>query len=178
MSTGGVIAYPTEAVYGYGCDPFDQQAVLRLLSIKKRPWQKGLILLAANVTQIEPLLSPLTDSQRKQVLSAWPGPVTWLLPDPHHWVPNWIKGQFSSVAVRVTDHPIAKQLCEDWGGPIVSTSANRSGEPPCYQELPLRLRLQKTPVVQRPDFIVGGPTSGLSKPSEIRDLKTGNIVRA
>ena len=177
LQCGGVIAYPTEAVYGYGCDPFNAEAVEQLLAIKQRPWQKGLILIAANVQQIAPLLDALSEEQRHKVESSWPGPVTWLLPDPHHWVPSQIKGQFASVAVRVTNHPIAKKLCENWGGPLVSTSANRSGEEPCYGELPFRLRLQRRDASEQPDFIVGGPTSGRKKPSEIRDLLSGDVIR-
>lgn len=178
LQCGGVIAYPTEAVYGYGCDPFNPDAVAHLLSIKQRPWQKGLILIASSTQQISPLLDPLSGEQRDMIESSWPGPVTWLLPDPLQWVPSGIKGQFSSVAVRVTDHPIAKSLCDRWGGPLVSTSANRSGEAPCYGELPFRLRLQKRDASEQPDYIVGGPTSGRTKPSEIRDLLSGDLVRA
>ncbi|PIE41363.1 MAG: tRNA threonylcarbamoyladenosine biosynthesis protein RimN [Gammaproteobacteria bacterium] len=178
LQTGGVIAYPTEAVYGYGCDPFNQHAVAHLLAIKQRPWQKGLILIAANTRQIAPLMDSLTADQRCRVESAWPGPVTWLLPDPYHWIPASIKGKFSSVAVRVTDHPVAKKICELWGGPVVSTSANRSGEQPCYSELALRIRLQGRQAAEQPDMIVSGPTSGLAKPSAIRDLLSGETLRA
>ncbi|MDX1695183.1 MAG: Sua5/YciO/YrdC/YwlC family protein [Ketobacteraceae bacterium] len=178
LSQGGVITYPTEAVYGYGCDPFSQDAVARLLAIKDRPWQKGLILIAANQEQLAPLLSDLTPEQQQQLDDTWPGPVTWLVPDPQDLVPRIVKGEHGSVAVRVCGHPLARRLCEQWGGPIVSTSANRSGEAPCYTELSLRQRLQHLPLWYQPDAIVGGPTLGLDKPSVIRDLITGDIIRA
>ena len=178
LAEGGVIAYPTEAVYGYGCDPFNESAVVRLLDIKARPWQKGLILIAANMAQLAPLLAPLTVHQQQQLRDSWPGPVTWLIPDPGHWVPQWVKGEHDAVAVRVCGHPLARRLCEQWGGPIVSTSANRSGETPCYSELPLRLRLQRLPLCCQPDVIVGGATLGLQNPSVICDLSTGKIIRA
>lgn len=177
LAQGGVIAYPTEAVYGYGCDPFNQAAVERLLAIKARPWQKGLILIAANIDQLAPLLAPLTQEQQQLVASTWPGPVTWLIPDPQDLVPRVVKGEHGSVAVRVCGHPVARQLCESWGAPIVSTSANRSGEAPCYTELSMRQRLQKLPDWYQPDAFVGGATLGLDKPSVIRDLTTGDVIR-
>lgn len=136
MAQGGVIAYPTEAVYGYGCDPFNEEAVERLLAIKERPWHKGLILIAADMDQLEPLLAPLTPEQLARLEDTWPGPNTWLIPDPEDLVPKIVKGVHGSVAVRVCGHPVARRLCEQWGGPIVSTSANRSGEPPVIPSYP------------------------------------------
>lgn len=178
LQQGGIIAYPTEAVYGYGCDPSNEDAVLSLLTLKNRPWQKGLILIAANLDQIAPLLAPLSQQQQQQLEASWPGPVTWLIPDEKQLVPRWVKGDHPSVAVRVTAHPTARRLCERWGGPIVSTSANRSGEAPCFTELVLRLRLSSLQAWQRPDVIVGGATLGFSKPSEIRDLISGELIRS
>ncbi|MCG8312818.1 MAG: Sua5/YciO/YrdC/YwlC family protein [Pseudomonadales bacterium] len=181
MQQGGIIAYPTEAVYGYGCDPYNPDAVERLLKIKQRPWQKGLILIAASVEQIEPLLGRLNEQQLGLLLSSWGvasnTPTTWLLPDPGNQVPRWIRGTFDSVAVRVSHHPIVKQLCERWGGPLVSTSANISGQPPVSNEWVLRRRLQAQGLRQQPDVIVSGKTSGFAKPSEIRDLLTEKVIR-
>lgn len=178
LQQGGVIAYPTEAVYGYGCDPFNDSAVERLLAIKQRPWHKGLILIAADIAQLDFLLEPLTAQQIDTLSASWPGPYTWLIPDALQRVPRLVKGQHGSVAVRVSSHPTARALCELWGGPIVSTSANRSGEAPSYTELSLRARLQRLAVWYQPDAIVGGPTLGLDKPSEIRDLVSGDLIRS
>lgn len=173
LATGGVIAYPTEAVWGLGCDPFNAAAVDRLLALKRRPAHKGLILVAADLAQIAPLLDSLPADQRAQLERTWPGPVTWLIPDPHHWIPANVKGDFTSVAVRVSAHPVVHCLCRAWGGPLVSTSANRAGQPPFRSEWALRRH-----TLLQPDLIVPGQTQHLNKPTEIRDLPTGRIMRA
>jgi len=128
LTAGGVIAYPTEAVYGLGCDPLDAQAVTRLLAIKRRPVEKGLILIASRFDQLGPYVQPLTAAIRQRLDESWPGPNTWLLPaDPA--TPRWIRGDHRTIAVRVTAHPLAAALCEAFGGAIVSTSANPAGRP-------------------------------------------------
>lgn len=173
LARGGVIAYPTEAVWGLGCDPFNPSAVEKLLALKRRPLHKGLILVAANLQQIAPLLVGLNARQHEQLQNTWPGPVTWLIPDPHHWIPQIVKGNFATIAVRVSAHPIVRDLCLAWGGPIVSTSANRAGEPALRSEWALR-RHPLLPV----DYLVPGATQNRRNPSEIRDLETGRIIRA
>lgn len=173
LATGGVIAYPTEAVWGLGCDPFNPAAVQRLLALKRRPAHKGLILVAADMPQIAPLLDGLSATQRAQLDLTWPGPVTWLLPDPHHWIPAAVKGDFASVAVRVSAHPGVRELCRAWGGPLISTSANRAGQPPLRSEWALRRQRQL-----HPDLILPGRTGPADKPTEIRDLASGRIIRA
>src|SRR5512143_218632 len=124
---GGLIAYPTEAVYGLGCDPRNADAVLRLLNLKQRPWQKGLILIAADLAQLDPYLLPLDEMMRARVVPTWPGPNTWLLPARVE-TPHWLRGEHDTLAVRVTAHPVAAALCRAFGGPIVSTSANLAGK--------------------------------------------------
>ena len=173
LAKGGVIAYPTEAVWGLGCDPFNQAAVEKLLALKQRPRHKGLILVAADLQQIAPLLVGITPTQRAQLQSTWPGPVTWLMPDPHHWIPHWVKGDFPTIAVRVSAHPVVRDLCRAWGGPIISTSANRAGEPALRSEWALR----RHPLLQV-DYLIPGTTQKRQKPSEIRDLQSGRIIRA
>ncbi len=177
LESGGIIAYPTEAVFGYGCDPYNRAAVLRLLQLKRRPWHKGLILVASDVSQIGPLVEPLSGEHKALLSSRWPGPETWLLPDPNHLVPSWIKGQYSSVAIRVSAHPVVQALCRTWGGPIVSTSANQTGEPPYSSELQLRHHMMARATAQRPDYVVPGTTSGLARPTPIRDLITQQTIR-
>ncbi|GAH54569.1 unnamed protein product [marine sediment metagenome] len=127
-----VIAYPTEAVFGVGCDPDSETAVMRLLELKQRPVDKGLILIAANYEQLKPYIDDtmLTDVQRETIFSRWPGPVTFVFPAPAT-TPRWLTGRFDSLAVRVTDHPLVVALCQAYGKPLVSTSANLSGLPPC-----------------------------------------------
>src|SRR5688572_24130365 len=91
LRQGGIVAYPTEGVWGLGCDPFNGAAVHKLLAIKQRPIEKGLILIAGSTTQIARLLNPLSSTQRKLLDESWPGPTTWLLPDAEQLIPSWIK---------------------------------------------------------------------------------------
>ena len=136
LRRGGIVAYPTEGVYGLGCDPADADAVGRLLGLKGRPAGKGLILIADRLDALIPWLAPLDDVTRARVVPSWPGPVTWLLPAAPH-VPRAVRGDHDTLAVRVTAHPPAVALCAAWGGPLVSTSANRAGgEPYSYLIVP------------------------------------------
>jgi len=167
-----VIAYPTEAVWGLGCDPENRSAVERILAIKQRPMEKGLLLVAANIGQLKPLLSSLAEDKRLLLQSSWPGPITWLIPDPDNLFPSWIKGKHKSVAIRVSAHPVVRELCESFGRPIVSTSANRTGN----TEIRSRLTLEKQ-LGHSIDFIVSGELGRGSKTSEIRDLVTEKRVR-
>lgn len=172
MQQGGVIAYPTEAVWGVGCDPFNEEALERLLRLKSRPRHKGVILAAGSLKQVEPLLMRLTPEQRQKVEATWPGPVTWLLPDPDHLVPEWIKGKHNSVAVRVSDHPVVQALCERFGGPIVSTSANPAGADPARNVLRVNLYF-----ATRIDAVMPGQLGRLAQPTQIRDLLTESVIR-
>jgi L-threonylcarbamoyladenylate synthase len=172
MQSGGVIAYPTEAVWGLGCDPYDRSAVMRLLRLKRRPVHKGLILVAASQAQIAPLLKGLTTEQLTWLDQTWPGPNTWLLPDPTGLVPDWVKGQHSQVAIRVSAHPLVKALCEAWGGPIISTSANPSDAEPARSKLKVM-----TYFGCRLDKIVDGELGGHKSPSTIRSISDSSIIR-
>lgn len=172
LRRGGLIAYPTEAVYGLGCAPLDADAVLRLLALKQRPPEKGLILVAADFAQLEPYLLPLDAVLERQVAASWPGPVTWLLPARPE-VPRWLRGHHDSLAVRVSAHPLVHALCAAFGGPIVSTSANPAGQRPARDALTVQ-RLFGA----RVDRILHAPLGGLGRPTEIRDGRSGRIVRA
>jgi L-threonylcarbamoyladenylate synthase len=169
---GGVIAYPTEAVWGLGCDPWQEAAVCRLLQIKGRPREKGMILVAADMGQIAPLLQSLTPGQFAKLRLNWPGPVTWLLPDPGQWVPDWVRGEHRSVAVRVSAHPLVQRLCSAFGGPLISTSANLAGRQPARSRLQLQVQLGG-----ELDAIVPGALGGRLQPSAIRDLISGQQLR-
>src|SRR3569833_371797 len=129
LHAGAVVAYPTEAVWGLGCDPLDGEAVSRLLAIKRRPMHKGLILIAAGFQHVLPFVAPLNAALEEKVLATWPGPVTWLLPARPE-TPYWLRGAHTNIAVRVTAHPVAAALCRRFGGARVSTSANRAGRSP------------------------------------------------
>ncbi|MDZ7749073.1 MAG: Sua5/YciO/YrdC/YwlC family protein [Halofilum sp. (in: g-proteobacteria)] len=129
LTDGGLVAYPTEAVYGLGCDPANPAAVARLLALKGRPEGKGLILIAERLAALEPWLAPIDELTRARIGPTWPGPVTWLLPAAEG-VARAVRGDHDTLAVRVTAHPVAAALCAAWGGPLVSTSANRAGGEP------------------------------------------------
>lgn len=172
LKRGNVIAYPTEAVFGLGCDPNNIDAVSRILQIKHRALDKGFILIGSSWEQIEPLVNYIRPDLLTRVFETWPGPITWLFPASNQ-VPDWIRGSHESVAVRVTAHPIAKQLCELFGGPIVSTSCNKSGDPPARDIRTIKLTLKDTV-----DCVVDGKLGGRLTPSEIRDALTGEVIRA
>lgn len=127
VKAGKVIAYPTEAVYGLGCDPFNQQAVEALLRLKKRSASKGLIVLVSDWEQVWPLIGDVSESRLEAVKQTWPGPVTWIFPKSNE-VPVWLSGEYASLAIRMTAHPVARALCKH--GPLVSTSANVAGGEP------------------------------------------------
>lgn len=167
-----VIAYPTEAVFGVGCDPDSEAAVTRLLALKQRPVEKGLILIAASFEQLKPYIDDamLTQAQRETVFAAWPGPVTFVFPA-RTTTPRWLTGRFDSLAVRVTNHPLVVELCNAFGKPLVSTSANLTGLSPCRTTEEVRAQFGAAfPVVE-------GETGGRQNPSEIRDALTGERFR-
>ncbi|HGN1707916.1 TPA: L-threonylcarbamoyladenylate synthase type 1 TsaC [Providencia rettgeri] len=172
LQQGGVIAYPTEAVFGLGCDPDSELAVNKLLKLKQRPWEKGLILIADSYEQLKNYVDDeqLTEEQKQAMFATWPGPVTWVIPAKVS-TPKWLTGQFDTLAVRVTDHELVKSLCRQYGKPLVSTSANLSGLEPCRTTNEVVAQFNESvPVL---DGVVGGRLN----PSEIRDAKTGQLYR-
>ncbi len=171
LASGGVIAYPTEAVWGLGCAPGNKVAVDRLLALKQRDVGKGMILVAANVDQLSPYLQGLSAAQRKTLEKSWPGPVTWLVPD-NGSAPPWIRGNHDSLALRVSNHPVVIGLCRAFNGAIVSTSANPQGRPPARSALRVRHYFH-----DQLDFITPGSVGKGARPSEIRDLITGAVKR-
>jgi L-threonylcarbamoyladenylate synthase len=172
IRAGGLIAYPTEAVYGLGCDPRNPQAAQKLLDLKRRPMHKGLILIAADFAQLAPFLQPLSAADHAQLAATWPGPYTWLIPARTD-TPRWLRGGHETLAVRVTAHPLAAALCRACGHALVSTSANFSRRPPARTALAVRRQLGMAI-----DYLLPGPTGGAARPTEIRDLRSGQRVRA
>jgi len=171
---GHIIAYPTEGVYGLGCDPLNQTAVMRLLAIKQRHWKKGLILIAANFDQLRPFLQPLPADVEEKILSSWAQGqvITWLLPA-HPAVPLWLRGQSDKLAVRITHHPQAHALCQTCDMPLVSTSANLAGK------VSAKTAFQVARIFQHQvDYILNGKIGNRTRPSEIRDAITQTILRA
>ncbi len=171
LRAGGVVAYPTESVYGLGCDPLDLWAVERILACKGRGAEAGLILLADDYSRLEPFVDPST-AELERMLETWPGPLTWVC-TASEAAPPWITGGRKTIAIRVTAHGTAAALCRAAGMAIVSTSANRTGRPPCRSALQVRMRL-----FGDVDYVLAGPTGGRPRPSEIRDARTGAILRS
>src|SRR5690606_23762591 len=171
IGAGGVVAYPTEAVYGLGCDPLNQAAVLRLLAIKQRPVSKGLILLADSSEPLRDWVNA-SSAEWQQMEARWPGPVTFLVPVSAR-VPDWIKGEHDKVAVRVSGHPLARELARAAGMPIVSTSANRAGAAAHRNAEPLEAELGA-----ELDGVVRGECNISDRPSTIIDLASQTIIRA
>jgi L-threonylcarbamoyladenylate synthase len=168
---GGIVAYPTEGVYGLGCDPLDGAAVTRLLALKGRSRRKGLILIAEAFERVRPFLGALEPDLEAAARADWPGPVTWVLPAAPA-TPSWLTGGRPTLAVRVTAHPLAAALCRAFGGPLVSTSANRSGARPARS--PLAVRRQLGDAV---DLVLHGALGGLRGPTPIRDGASGRLLR-
>ena len=171
VQRGGVIAYPTEAVYGLGCDPAQLAAVQRVLTLKQRPAHKGLILIAADFDQLVPYLLPLDSVTHARVMATWPGAVTWILPAQPHVSPL-IRGEHDTLAVRVSAHPTCRALCLRLGHPLISTSANLSTLPPARDAQAVAAQFGTLL-----DGIVDAPVGGQAQPTEIRQGLTGEIVR-
>lgn len=171
LRLGGVIAYPTEAVWGLGADPWNESACKRVLELKKRSWDKGLILVAAHPEQLDPFIEVPSKAVWKRAALTWPGPNTWVFPCTEA-TPAWISGDQPSVAVRITAHAGIRALCEKFGGAIVSTSANPAGREPALSATQVRLYFHNTL-----DYVLPGALGGLDRPTSIRDAMTGHILR-
>lgn len=173
LHAGGVIAYPTEAVWGLGCDPRREAAVMRLLRIKRRPVEKGVIVVAAGLDVLRDWLdlAALPPERLEVVRASWPGPNTWILPATDR-APSWITGHHRGIAVRISAHPLVDRLCRAWEAPLVSTSANLAGMPPA------RGRDELAPALLHSiDGLLDGETGGLVQPTPIRDALTGEVLR-
>lgn len=162
LTSGGVIAYPTEAVWGLGCDPFNESALQTLLDLKQRPWQKGMILVASHLDQLDDWILPLTASDQSQILSATE-PTSWLLPC--RPVSPLLCGTHRTLAIRISDHPVVRALTEA-AGPLVSTSANPAGRTPARSALSVRRYFGDLV-----DYLVPGELGGRTNPSQIRTLR-------
>ena len=172
LRAGGVVAYPTEGVYGLGCDPQSAAAVLRVLEMKDRPVEKGLILIASDRAQLEGYFCPDAGMEQR-VAASWPGAVTWLLPA-GPLARAWLTGNSNFLAVRVSAHPVAAGLCRAFGAPLVSTSANLSGRPPARSALAVRKSLSSRGL----DYLVPGAVGSQSGPTEIRHGASGDVLRS
>ena len=172
ISKGAIVAYPTEAVFGLGCDPMNERAVQHLSEIKKRPKDKSYILIGNDFSQLRPFCAPISDSRWQHVKQDWPGPYTWVFPATE-LCPHWLCNKRMDVAVRVTAHPIAASLCDLCGHALISTSANLSNNPPAktWQEAEAVFK-------DAIDYVVRADVSDpAGKPTIIRDAVSGKRFR-
>ena len=198
LAEGSLLAYPTESVWGIGCDPFNKSAVMQLLAIKQRPIDKGMIVITDTVERIVPLLTALNGTQRQMVLDSWQShsddqvfnaqaqqAQTWLLPLPAQLkitIPSWITGRHDSIAVRVIAHPLIQQLCaqmvsvDNPYGFIVSTSCNPSSETPALNLEQAQAYFSNTYLAGNVGYLAG-KTLEYQLPSQISDALTGKIIR-
>ena len=174
MRRGGVLAYPTEAVYGLGCDPHNRDAFERLFALKQRPPTQGVLLIAADFAQVERYidLAAVPADVLAQVRESWPGPYTWIFPRSSE-VPDWVAGAHAGIALRVTAHTPAAALCQAYGGAIVSTSANPHGQPPARDAATAAGYFEAAL-----DGLLDAPTGNQDRPTLIRDVLSGAIIRA
>ena len=174
LQKGGVIAYPTEAVYGLGCDPNNLSAVKKILELKQRKKDKGLILVGASFDQFKNFIQPLEKKIEKKLLESWKdssAAITWIVPVNKN-ISEYIRGTFDTLAIRVSHHPVVKELCEKFSGAIVSTSANIA-----TQEAARTAKEVKQIFADKIDFIIEGETNLNAQPSEIRNALTDEVIR-
>ena len=171
LRRGGLIAYPTESCYGLGCDPDNRRAVQRLLKLKQRPQHKGLILIAASYRQVARYLQPLTPDQQQQLHHAGAQAITYLMPS-LATTPRWLRGSHATLAVRLTAHKQAAQLCRSVNSALVSTSANRSGQRPA------KTYAQCQRLFGHKVWVLPGRVGKRKKPSTIRMWGDGKIIRS
>jgi len=171
LRSGGIIAYPTEAVYGLGCDPADETALQKILDIKSREAHKGFIVVASSQQQLAPYIGEIRPEWQQQLDDAWPGPVTFVLPASNN-CSELLTGKRDTLAVRVSSHPLVVKLCQAYDGAIVSTSANQSGHPP------LQTGDEVASVFHNSiDAIINANVGSLASPTRIIDIQTGKQLR-
>jgi L-threonylcarbamoyladenylate synthase len=171
---GGVIAYPTEAVFGLGCSPYDEAAIARVISLKQRARDKGLIVIAAHSAQLDGLVAPGAREAfdgRADNVAADDRATTFVVPAGRD-ASALLCGGRATIAVRICKHPVARALCLYADGPLVSTSANRSGSRPARTAVQARCWF-----LRQVDVIVGGRVGKDLRPSRIIDLMTGEVLR-
>ena len=171
IRAGGIIAYPTESCFGLGCDPLNIDAIERILKLKQRPRKKGLIVIADRLDRLQQFLLPLSQEQLSRVLESWPGPFSWICPAAPEASP-WLRGDHYGLAVRVTAHPLASELCETAQTALVSTSANVADRPSLKTADGVREEFGSAI-----NFIVDGQIGEDDRPSTITDLLSGEVFR-
>jgi L-threonylcarbamoyladenylate synthase len=172
LERGGVVAYATRAVFGLGAAPHSSHGIRRLLRLKRRPWQKGLIVIAHQAQKLARFHGPLTAAETTRMHSRWPGNHTWLVPaHPHCHGDITGNRRPRLVALRVDDYPATQMLCRLLNMALISTSANRTGQRPAKSFREVARRFGTTQL-----RIIAGRTRHGAKPSRIERL-AGGLVR-
>jgi L-threonylcarbamoyladenylate synthase len=172
LQQGGIIAYPTEAVFGLSCDPFNPQAVNKLCQLKQRAPEKSFILLINDYQQFDYCSQPLAEPILHNIRASWPGPITWVVPASKH-IPAILCGPQHTIALRMSAFPLIQKILHVWGKPMISTSANLAGCAPAKTTQEILATFD-----QKIDLLINGETGKRNKPSEIRDALTGKTLRA
>ncbi len=171
IAKGAVFGYPTDTIWGLGCHPLIAWSVLRILAIKQRPVEKGLILLSSQLEYCRDYIS-VDEAGMASIGQPCDQPTTWLV-EASEFCPDWIRGEFPTVAIRITDHPLIQALCDRLQAPLVSTSANRSGRPPARNLLQMRRQFD-----DELDFVISGFSTGGARASRIKSLASGDVIRS
>lgn len=173
LKNGGIIAYPTEAVFGFGCNPLNQESLAKVIEIKKRDLSKGLILVASNLSQLLPFIEidKIPDYIWEDLKRLWPGPFTFIVPC-SSLVPQLLSGGRNTIAVRVSSHPTVQKLCKLADMALVSTSCNVSGKEPLHT-----FREVEACFGNKVDGVINEAVGNSFMPTEIRDALTGKILR-
>ena len=166
---GGVIAYPTDTIYGLGCDPYNLQAIELINTIKQRPLDKQFILLAAHIDQIKPLTQ--LDEEQEKIITQKTEPTSWIV-SANKNTPPWLVDENNTVTIRISNHPNIKRLCEALGHAIISTSANVSGKTPARNTLDLHKYFHSCV-----DKILASDKKQMGKPSKIIRLCDNETIR-
>ncbi|HEC13938.1 MAG TPA: Sua5/YciO/YrdC/YwlC family protein [Acidiferrobacteraceae bacterium] len=172
LRAGGIVAYPAESCFGLGCDPRNPRSLRNLARLKGRPWKMGMLLITDRRERLTRYVDWPNTPHQQQIHNSWPGPVSWALPA-RQGVSHWLTGNHSNIVVRVTAHPHARALCQQMASALISTSANRHGRPAA----------RSAAMVEREfgdqiDYILTGRIGAMTRPSEIRDAISGDIIRS
>lgn len=127
IRAGGLVAFPTDTLYGLAADPFNPSAVRRIVLAKGRPPDRAMPLVAADLAQVAEQIGPLTPLARRLADRFWPGPLTILVPAPPT-IAAGVSAGTGRVGVRVPAHAVARDLSRSSASVLVATSANRSGQ--------------------------------------------------
>lgn len=163
LQRGGLVAYPTESCYGIGALPRHAHAIRAVLQIKNRPQHKGLIVIGADLAQLQPLLCRLPAHEWHKICAQWPAPKTLILPANKRLLPQLRGKRRNKLAVRIPDHQVARRLCQVAGSALISTSCNRAGSRACKTEREVRRQFGRNV------WIIRGCIGNRRQPSDIID---------